>query len=186
MNDDKSVSERNDALSNQDYSTYVQLATDIFDQFSRGRTGFGAFRHFSNIFRETARLVLESGFLASPQKQDIPLWFLDEEWLHFHFRKGYPTSHKHFINQILSSPSSYDPPCLWALFWAMAKAEHEFLIRYVPFWSHEERLTGHLISQLVERIESFSSYWTSLNDTSYPLSENQCPMQTQQPLVVNL
>lgn len=54
---------------------------------------------------------------------------------------------------------------MWALFWALAKAEHEFLYRFVPFWSHEERLTGHFLSQILERIAEFSSPWHILATT---------------------
>lgn len=133
------------------YASYIKLAASIAEEVSRGRTGFGAFRNFSSISRETMRLAFNSGFFGIREKSVFPLWTIDADFLHFYLKRSHP-DHRSFFDQVLASPSSYDPSCLWALFWALAQAEHEFLSRYVPFWSHEERLTGHLVSQIVERL----------------------------------
>ena len=103
----------------------------------------------------------------------FPLWTIDADFLHFYLKRSHP-DHRSFFDQILASPSSYEPSSLWALFWALAQAEHEFLSRYVPFWSHEERLTGHLVSQIVERLEDFAPYWASLSGAPESESENHC------------
>jgi len=153
--------------------SYVRLATNIVEGVSRGRAGFGAFRQFSDISRETMMLVLNSGFFANSEKRGFPAWLVDGEFLHFYMKRSRP-DHRYFVDQVLASPTAYDPSCMWALFWALAKAEHEFLFRYVPFWSHEERLTGHLISQIVERLEDFAPHWASLSGAPEAQAENHC------------
>jgi hypothetical protein len=167
------VSSGSTASDISDYASYKKLVADIAEEVSRGRTGFGAFRYFSSISRDTMRLAFSSGFFANREKESFPLWAIDKELLHFYLKRSYP-EHRHFINQVLAFPSSYEPPCLWALFWALAEAEHEFLFRYIPFWSHEERLTGHLVSQIVERLEDFAPYWASLSGAPESESENHC------------
>ncbi|MCC6739553.1 MAG: hypothetical protein IT452_10960 [Planctomycetia bacterium] len=67
---------------------------------------------------------------------------------------------------MLSQPSAFDPNPLWALFWAAVEAEGKFHELYVPYWSHEERLTGHLVSQLLERVEEFAPRWFALSSLS--------------------
>jgi hypothetical protein len=172
MNDDASAQETATQVG-QNHASYVRLANDIAEEVSRGRAGFGALRHFSTICRDTVKLALKSGFFANKERQPFPLWLMDEEILYFHLKRAHP-DHRYFIDQILASPSSFDPSCLWALFWALAKAEHEFLFRYVPFWSNEERLTGHLISQMVERLTDFAPRWATLNGSPEAQAENQC------------
>ena len=75
-------------------------------------------------------------------------------------------SHAQFTRELQSAPS-------WALFWSLAKAEHAFLEKYIPFWSHEERLTGHLVSQMVERLEEYGVHWRSLASGSPEKSDCQ-------------
>jgi len=88
------------------------------------------------------------------------MWGIDPDYIHFAMRHGH-YNHAHFIRS-LASPELYHPQCIWAIFWALAKAEHEFAGRYLPFWSHEERLTGHFVSQVCERICEFEGRWSEL------------------------
>jgi hypothetical protein len=155
------------------YESYVRLAAGVVEGVSRGRAGFGAFHEFVGISRETIRLVMNSGFFANNEKPGFPAWLVDGEFLHFYLRRARP-DHRYFVDQVLASPAAYDPACMWALFWALARAEHEFLFRYVPFWSNEERLTGHLVSQLIERVEDFAPHWASLNGAPEAEAENHC------------
>ena len=147
------------------FNDYIQLALDIGEQHTRSRGGFGAFRQFRDICRNSMGLVFESGFFANNSHQ-MPFHLLDDEFfLDFYMRKGkFRPNFRYFFEQVLTNPSSYNPVCLWSLFWAMAKAEHEFLLRYIPYWSHEERLTGHLVSQIITRLEDFEVYWAALDD----------------------
>lgn len=80
------------------------------------------------------------------------------------FPRRWPTGNvREFFEQLLGTPASFDPRPFWSLFWALAKAEHQFLMKHVPFWSNEERLTGHLVSQMTERIDEFGGHWTALS-----------------------
>jgi hypothetical protein len=136
----------------------------------RGRTGFGAFRHFENVFRESLQVVLESSFLVHPKENGWPSFMAhDPEIWHFFGRKM-RSNPRVFIEGLLAAPTSFNPKPVWALFWALAKAEHHFLHKYVPYWSHEERLTGHLVSQLIERLEEFGDAWATLNESTEPKS----------------
>ena len=142
---------------------FLAIADAIAQRPSTSRTGFGAFRKYDDLFANTMRIILESGHFVPPRSEGLPLW-LDPEYF-YHFKRRYRHSHVRFFKDALSDPSRFDPPCLWALFWALAKAEHEFLYRFIPFWSHEERLTGHLVSQMLERIAEFASPWRALSST---------------------
>ncbi len=148
--------------SHEGEEAYIQIAADVCGDALRGRTGFGAFRHFEDLFRSSLKLALDSGFLVAGPP--VP-WFhghpFHEDWLYEASRYG--SGRRGVLQSLLGVPASYDPRPVWALFWALAKAEHEFLRRYVPFWSHEERLTGHLVSQIVERAEEFGVYWSALS-----------------------
>jgi hypothetical protein len=94
---------------------------------------------------------------------------MDPEFWHFSSRRLRP-DFRLFVRSLIN-PQAYDPQAIWALFWALAKAEHEFLYRYIPFWSHEERLTGHLVSQMVERLEEFHPHWRVLTASDH---ESKC------------
>jgi len=120
----------------------------------QGRAGFGALRRLEQLLQKSVQLVVESGIFAHPKNE--------HPWPWIAFRRGMPAHHRFFFEKVLGSPLSYDPSAFWALFWALAKAEHLFLFRYTPFWSHEERLTGHLVSQVMERVEEFAGHWRTL------------------------
>ena len=130
------------------------------------RHGFGAMRHHASVLHPTVDLVLDSSFVAVPGPSDSrqPWWpFIDPDFMHFTMRRG-KGLHKLLIGSMLASPASFRPTAIWALFWAIAQAEHEFLQRFVRFWSHEERLTGHLVGQMMQRLEDFGIHWRALSD----------------------
>src|ERR1041384_1496303 len=155
---------------------YVQVALSIGEQPIRSRAGFGAFRHFHDVCRNSIALAVESGFFAGSVERITSLPFIDEELL-FYLSKGrwrYQPKHRHFFERVLSTPSSFSPTCLWSLFWAVAQAEHEFMARYVPYWSHEERLPVHLVAQLLNRLEDFAPYWAALDGSGQPEDRAHC------------
>lgn len=144
---------------------YLDLAQAAVGSVWHGRSGFGALRQLEQTLRDSVRLATTSGLFASRSSKAEWPWMamVDPDFLHFAFRRGgLGVHHRTFFEQALGRPSNYEPMSFWALFWAMAKAEHEFLNRYIPFWSHEERLTGHLVSQMMERIEEFAATWRTL------------------------
>lgn len=144
----------------QTTDSYAPLAAAIANPAIQSRVGFGTFRKHRTLFERSHQLIARSSLIAPPTAAIQPFWPLDPEYLHFALRHG-DYNHSHFF-RYLTSPSVFQPTCVWALFWALAKSEHQFSIRFLPFWSHEERLTGHFISQLCERIEEFAIHWSSL------------------------
>lgn len=156
------------------FKEYQKQASDFAAGILSSRSGYGSYRHFDGIFHESFRLVMGSSRIRSNlyfEPPGIPYLYDLELAFHLlrHYRRGWGTSSlRFFIENLLGSPASYEPPALWVLFWALAKAEHNFLYRYVPFWSNEERLTGHLVSQMIERLEEFSDHWNSLSRASEP------------------
>ena len=169
MNEEKSEVE-NEENQLQIVETFSPLAMEVTNSSIGTRTGFGAFRKYESLSENSIRLVIESGFFLPPQQKVGEPWFwiLDPEYFHFFFRKAYPGQNfRHFLNRVLVNPLYFNPFCVWALFWALAKAEHQFLFRFIPFWSHEERLTGHLVSQIIERIEEFKPHWKSLDSYQF-------------------
>ena len=148
---------------------YLASVNRVLDTALASRGGFGAFRHYEELFRDTARLAWESGLLRSPLPGvGSPHPHFYEEWWYM-LRGGAST--RFLFRHILADPSSYEPRALWALFWALAQAEHDFLYLFAPFWSHEERLTGHLVSQAVMQLDNFGAAWRDLAGvaTSEPL-----------------
>ena len=144
------------------YEEYLDIASGFLSDTLHSRAGFAAFRHFEGIQRDTVRLIARSSFFSNRQQHEPFLFHDPDYYFHYMLRRGsFP-----FFSHSLSSPASYDPPAVWALFWALARAEHEFLYQFVPFWSNEERLTGHLVSQVFERIREFGTHWTSLDLSS--------------------
>lgn len=145
--------------------SYLNIARNIVGGICQSRIGLGALRELREIMWDSANLALRSSFLMSPQPKDgvWPPWTDPDIW-HYMHRHGNGIHHRSFFERLLGTPSNYDPSAFWAIFWALAKAEHDFLIRYVPFWSNEERLTGHLVSQIVERITEFASHWGALGN----------------------
>lgn len=145
---------------------YAEQARKLVSGIMRGRSGLGALRNFDSIYRATARLILQSSFISlSGENLPGPLVAWHRRFWH-HVLDDLLVSHRFLFSEVLTRPYSYDPRAIWAMFWALAKAEHEFMRRYIPFWSHEERLTGHLVSQIVERLEEFSGAWRALSAPS--------------------
>lgn len=145
------------------WASYVAKARDVGEGPSRSRHGFGALRHYDDIFRQTIELVVQSGLVSRTGFPfGSPDWFFDGPFFHRRFGRGYPHPSEFFVG-LLGSPRCYQPEPLWALFWAMAAAEHQFLSRFVPYWSHEERLTGHFVSLMIERLSEFGVYWRALD-----------------------
>lgn len=132
----------------------------MLDAALASRGGLGAYRHYEEIFRDTARLAWESGLLRVPAPwggSRHPHFF--EEWWYM-LRRGAST--RFLFRDVLAHPSSYEPRAPWALFWALAQAEHDFLYLFAPLWSNEERLTGHLLSQVVMQLDNFGPSWRDL------------------------
>jgi hypothetical protein len=147
-------------------------AQDIAKNWTRSRSGFGAFRHHQVIFQCTANLVLESGIFTYPQSLSDQIFLSEEDCLYLLLGHRLRINYKSFFENLLAKPATFEPRTTWALFWALATAEHQFMYRYTPYWSHEERLTGHLVSQIVERLEDFGAHWRHLNQATQPSSSD--------------
>jgi hypothetical protein len=170
MNQDRSIQAQSDESGGP--VDFIRIASEIAEAPLRSRWGFGAFRKFDGVFRDSIDIVLQSSYFSlRPLDGPWPILVYDPKFWHFLGWRHWMTP-RTFIGNVLTSPASYNPAPVWALFWALAKAEHEFLQRYVPYWSHEERLTGHLVSQLIERLEGFAPHWRALN--AEPAKESLC------------
>lgn len=151
------------SVTHDKWDSCVSKAREIGEAPCRSRHGFGSLRHHDDIFRHSIELVVQSGLIARTGFPfGSPDWFFDGPFFHRRFGRGYPHPSEFFLG-LLGSPRSYQPEPLWALFWAMAAAEHQFLSRFVPYWSHEERLTGHFVSLMIERLTDFGVHWRALD-----------------------
>ena len=78
-------------------------------------------------------------------EQIVGYWNKHLELL-FHFnRRSHGIS---LLKRSLTSEEYYENPLFYMLFKAFAYGEYRFVKNYIPQNSHEERLTGHLISEL--------------------------------------
>jgi hypothetical protein len=77
---------------------------------------------------------------------------VDPEYL-FHFRPWRHIGYQGFFRDMLGTPESVAQPPMWHLFWALTEGTQRFVSNYIQFWSHEERLTGHLITEIVRAAE---------------------------------
>lgn len=143
------------------------------EECQRARQGYGAFRGMSGILSSTTHLVMDSALYANDDfalagaggPWGGPRFFRDyyhpKEFLHYIARE-LPLRTSLQLLESLASPSSFRPMPMWSVFWALATAENRFLFRYVPFWSHEERLTGHLLSSIDNALEASREDWSNL------------------------
>ena len=117
----------------------------------RSLHGLGALRGHRQVANCTLETVLESGLFEPPSSMGAwPL--VDPEYLfHFHGRRhiGVHT----FFRDMLGSPETVAQHPMWHLFWALTEGTQQFVSRYIRFWSHEERLTGHLITEVIRSAE---------------------------------
>lgn len=147
----------------------VALARELGSRALKSRSGLGALRQHESVARDTVRLILESSIFHNAPQLGTPWPWLGmdpEDLFHFVWHRSHARGRfvLDLIGGALVHPASFDPRPVWALFWALVRAEHEFLTRFVPYWSHEERLTGHLVSQIGERVHDFGPHWTTLCD----------------------
>ena len=141
-----------------------EMANSIAGPSLRTRGGIGAYRKHRDILRDTVQLALESGNFAAPTPASCLA--VHPRLFHFYWEELGILPWDQFFADWLVSPTVFRPQCLWALYWGLAKAELAFATRYVPMWSHDERLTGHLVSQVIERMEEFQPHWLELDRAS--------------------
>ena len=148
---------------NNEFDRLVNKVKPLVKSWTRDRSGFGSFQHHKKLLSHTALLVRQSGIFVSPKSLSTSR-FLKQDLLRLFYRD--------FYENILTNPNTFQPRTIWALFWALSTAEHQFMFKFTPFWSHEERLTGHFVSQIMERLEDFGVHWRQLTEVTQPsLSE---------------
>jgi len=140
------------------HNDLVEKARQLVGAWTQSRFGWGAVlgqnQDYPNI------QLMESSSVFHP-----PLSYFGYSHCPFH---GHRWLLGMTYNEVLIHPDVFRPQAFWALFWALGKAEHRFVRRFIPSWSHEERLSGHFISQIAERIEEFSDDWSVLSQSSSP------------------
>ncbi|MEH2027772.1 MAG: hypothetical protein V7K62_30170 [Nostoc sp.] len=153
---------------NNEFDRLVNKVKPLVKSWTRNRSGFGSFQHYKKLLWHTALLVKKSGIFVSPKSLSTPI-FLKPDLLRL-----FISNYRDFYENILTNPNTFQPTTIWALFWALSTAEHQFMFRFTPFWSNEERLTGHFVSQIMERLEDFGVHWRQLTEVTQPsLSEMQ-------------
>ena len=139
---------------------YLSRAGRIADKPCRNRFGFGAFRHYNEILKDTARLAIGSSLLNIDSPVAGKGSNVRENILDILNGVNQPEL---LFNSTFGTPSAYTPPGLWALYWALAWSEHEFLSEWIPAWSHEERLTGCLLAEIRSGFREFRNEWADLS-----------------------
>ncbi len=74
---------------------------------------------------------------------------------HFHpkyFHKFLSRNGFSYLRNLLKDESAFESPLFHLLFKAFVYAEIKFIVNYIPQNSNEERLTGHLISEIVNSL----------------------------------
>jgi len=135
---------------------YVTIARSAVSGACRSREGFGALPNNGSAFNDTYHLIYNSSLVETLPRHNHP--FCD-------CRDAYrdPVA---LFEEYLARPRNLAPRAVWALFWSLAQAEHEFLADFIPYWSHEERLTGHLVSKILDRFRAFQHHWRELDGSS--------------------
>lgn len=132
---------------------YIEIAKAAVGRASRTREGFGALPENHGAFGDTYHLIQRSSLITGD--------------LHDH-EHPFCDCHRYrdpvgLFELFLADPKHFAPTPIWALFWSLAQAEHEFLTDFIPYWSHEERLTGHLVSKMLDRCRTFQDHWRDLD-----------------------
>lgn len=153
------------------FADYLKRATELVMAWTGSRSGFGAMLGGKGGFSPTAELICESSFFNPRLPRDVVAGMFD---MGSNWYRAQLVWQRLLFDEILTTPESFRPFPIWSLFWSMAKAEHRFLNRFLPFWSHEERLTGHLVSQMMERFKEFSTDWQGLARIQCQDNDSSC------------
>lgn len=71
------------------------------------------------------------------------------------------------LRELLTTEQSFENPLFHLLFRAFAYGEYRFVKTFIPQNSHEERLTGHLISELVSALTIAESAFQKQSEQMY-------------------
>jgi hypothetical protein len=114
---------------------------------------------FDKMFRENVSL---SSYITSNQEDSYNrLWRMIYGKYHedfFFMRKwGPPKGGISIIKTLLKNERAYENPLFYLLFKGLAYGEYRFVRDFIPQRSHEERLTGHLISEVCNGLNIIQS-----------------------------
>ncbi|MEH2462194.1 hypothetical protein [Nostoc sp.] len=129
---------------NNDFDKFINKVKPLVKSWTCDRSGFGSFQHYKKLLSHTVLLVIKSGIFLSPKSLSTPIFFKQD------LLRLFISNYRDFYENILTNPNTFQPNTIWALFWALSTAEHQFMFKFTPFCSHEERLTGHFVSQIME------------------------------------
>ena len=71
------------------------------------------------------------------------------------------------VRRLLNDPYLFQSPLFHLLFKSFVAAEGKFIMNYIPQNSNEERLTGHLVSELENELFILSNYFKDLSNELY-------------------
>lgn len=151
--------EINDALSSAGLFDWSKEVSYLLNSSS----GIGYYRHDMTGCGLTVRAALTS---------DDVLWGTEggyhSEIVARHHRQSLSQKfYRRFVRDLVTNPSMYENPLVFLLFRTLAIAECRFVRKYIPQNSHEERLTGHLMSEFVALLESSRSAFSRISRTLY-------------------
>jgi hypothetical protein len=147
----------------------VNKVQPLAKSWTRSRSGFGYFRHNPILFLHTAKLIIESGITLLPELISIPILIERQNIFSLTIHSKISINYRSLFENFLVKPETFNPHRIWALFWAISIAEHQFMLNYTPFWSHEERLTGQFVGQIIDKLDDFGIYWRQLTEIAQPL-----------------
>ncbi len=114
-------------------------------------------------FEKEINLMLKNNIGLCSYFRKNNLHFFERYWNmdyffhhHFHpkcFHRSLSKNGIAHLRNLLKDESSFESPLFYLLFKAFVYAEIKFIINYVPQNSHEERLTGHLISEIANSLD---------------------------------
>ena len=113
-------------------------------------------------FEKEINLMLKNNIGLCSYFRKNNLQFFERYWnmdyffhRHFHpkyFHKFLSKNGLSHLRNLLKDESSFESPLFYLLFKAFVYAEIKFITNYIPQNSHEERLTGHLISEIANSL----------------------------------
>ncbi|PIE78289.1 MAG: hypothetical protein CSA15_08580 [Candidatus Delongbacteria bacterium] len=117
---------------------------------------------FTIDFEKEINSMLKSNIGLCPYFRKNNHRFLERYWdmdyfynRHFHskyFHRFLSKNGISYLRNLLKDESSFENPLFYLLFKAFVYAEIKFIVNYIPQNSHEERLTGHLISEIANSL----------------------------------
>lgn len=84
-------------------------------------------------------------------------YMFSDPYCHKHFHRFLSKGNFTYLRKLLKDEKSFENPLFYLLFKAFVYAEIKFVNNFIPQNSHEERLTGHLVSEIANSLSIVSA-----------------------------